>query len=71
MGKIILCDIDGTICFPDIKNEDSHLYPTAEVIKGSREQLNKWYDEGLWKKNWRSRSSQNVSDNYQSIRCIV
>ena len=43
--KIILCDIDGTIC-TDIKNEDSHLYPTAEVISGSLEQINKWYDEG-------------------------
>ena len=37
--------IDGTIC-TDIKNEDSHLYPTAEVIPGSLEQINKWYDEG-------------------------
>jgi hypothetical protein len=27
-------------------NEDSHLYPTAEVIDGSLEQINKWYDEG-------------------------
>lgn len=44
--KIILCDIDGTICYPDIKNEDSHLYPTACVIPGSLEQINKWYDEG-------------------------
>ena len=43
--KIILCDIDGTIC-EDIKNEDSHLYPTAKVIDGSLEQINKWYDEG-------------------------
>jgi hypothetical protein len=46
MRKVILCDIDGTICFPDIKNEESHLYPTAQVIKGSMEQLNSWYDEG-------------------------
>ena len=43
--KIILCDIDGTIC-EDIKNEDSHLYPTAKVIDGSLEQINKWYEEG-------------------------
>lgn len=43
--KIFLIDIDGTCC-TDIKNEDSHLYPTAEVIKGSLEQINKWYDEG-------------------------
>lgn len=45
MKKILLCDIDGTIC-DDIKNEDSHLYATAKVYEGSREQLNQWYDEG-------------------------
>ena len=27
-------------------NEDAHLYPTAKVIEGSLEQINKWYDEG-------------------------
>lgn len=43
--KVFLIDIDGTCC-DDIKNEDSHLYPTAEPIEGSREQINKWYDEG-------------------------
>lgn len=43
--KIFLIDIDGTCC-DDIKNEDSHLYPTAEPIEGSRDQINKWYDEG-------------------------
>jgi len=43
--KIILCDIDGTVC-DDIKNEDSHLYPFAKVIEGSLEQINKWYSEG-------------------------
>jgi hypothetical protein len=37
MKKILLCDIDGTIC-DDIKNEESHLYATAEVYEGSREQ---------------------------------
>ena len=42
---VFLIDIDGTCC-TDIKNEDSHLYPTAEVLPGSLEQLNKWYDEG-------------------------
>jgi len=42
---IFLIDIDGTCC-TDIKNEESHLYPTAEVLPGSLEQLNKWYDEG-------------------------
>lgn len=45
MSKIFLIDIDGTIC-EDIKNEDSYLYPTAKVIKGSLEQINKWADEG-------------------------
>jgi uncharacterized HAD superfamily protein len=43
--KMFLIDIDGTCC-DDIKNEDSHLYPTAKVIEGSLEQINKWYDEG-------------------------
>jgi len=43
--KIFLIDIDGT-CSTDIKNEDSHLYATAEALPGSIEQLNKWYDEG-------------------------
>ena len=44
-SKIFLIDIDGTIC-DDIKNEDSHLYPTAKVIQGSLEQINKWAEEG-------------------------
>lgn len=43
--KIILCDIDGTIC-DDIKNEDSHLYESAKTIEGSIEIINKWFDEG-------------------------
>ena len=43
--KIILCDIDGTVC-DDIKNEDSHLYSSAKVIEGSLEQINKWHSEG-------------------------
>ena len=43
--KIFLIDIDGTCC-DDIMNEDAHLYPTAKVIEGSLEQINKWYDEG-------------------------
>jgi len=43
--KMFLIDIDGTCC-DDIKNEDSHLYPTAKVIEGSLEQINKWYAEG-------------------------
>ncbi len=43
--KIFLIDIDGTIC-DDINNEDSHLFPTANVIQGSLQQINKWYEEG-------------------------
>jgi uncharacterized HAD superfamily protein len=42
---IMLIDIDGTIC-QDIKNEESHLYSSAEIIEGSLEQVNKWYSEG-------------------------
>jgi hypothetical protein len=44
-SKIFMIDIDGTIC-EDIKNEESHLYPTAKVIQGSLEQINKWFEEG-------------------------
>ena len=44
--KIMLIDIDGTITIDDIKNEDSHLYPHANPIPGSLEQINKWYSEG-------------------------
>jgi len=42
---VFLIDIDGTIC-DDIKNEESHLYPSAKPIIGSRDIINKWYDEG-------------------------
>jgi len=44
-NKVFLIDIDGTVS-ADIKNEDSHLYATAEVLPGAKEILNKWYDEG-------------------------
>ena len=43
--KLFLIDIDGTIC-DDIRNEDSHLYPTANVFPRALEIINKWYDEG-------------------------
>ena len=43
--KVFLIDIDGTIC-DDIKNEECHLYPSAKPIYGSREIINKWFDEG-------------------------
>lgn len=45
MNKVFLIDIDGTIC-DDIKNEDSHLYPTAKVYVNALNIINKWYDEG-------------------------
>ena len=45
MNKIFLIDIDGTIC-DDIKNEDSHLYPTANVYPDALKLINKWYNEG-------------------------
>jgi hypothetical protein len=41
----MLIDIDGTVCC-DIKNEESHLYPTAEPIEGAKEIINGWYDTG-------------------------
>jgi hypothetical protein len=44
-NKILLIDCDGTVC-TDIKNEDSHLYSSAEVLDGSLETLNGWYEEG-------------------------
>ena len=43
--KVFLIDIDGTIC-DDIKNEESHLYPTAKLYPSALEIINKWYDEG-------------------------
>jgi hypothetical protein len=44
-SRIFLIDIDGTIC-DDIKNEESHLYPTAQVFPNAKEIINKWYSEG-------------------------
>jgi uncharacterized HAD superfamily protein len=43
--KNFLVDIDGTIC-DDIKNEDSHLYATAEHFPDALETLNGWHEEG-------------------------
>jgi hypothetical protein len=43
--KLFLIDIDGTIC-DDIRNEDSHLYPDANVFPKALEIINKWYNEG-------------------------
>ena len=45
MRKVFLIDIDGTVC-DDIKNEESHLYPTANHFPKALEIINKWYDEG-------------------------
>jgi ribonucleotide monophosphatase NagD (HAD superfamily) len=45
-NKVFLIDIDGTIC-DDIKNEDSHLYESAEVFPDALETLNKWYHDGI------------------------
>jgi hypothetical protein len=45
MNKVFLIDIDGTIC-DDIKNEDSHLYPSAKHFPDALRIINKWYDEG-------------------------
>ncbi len=42
--KLFLIDIDGTIC-DDIRNEESELYPTANVFPRALEIINKWYDE--------------------------
>jgi uncharacterized HAD superfamily protein len=45
MNKVFLIDIDGTIC-DDIKNEESHLYSTANHFEPALVIINKWYDEG-------------------------
>jgi len=45
ISRVFLIDIDGTIC-DDIKNEDSHLYPTANHYPNALDIINKWYDEG-------------------------
>lgn len=44
-GKILLIDIDGTVC-DDIRNEDSHLYATAEHFPDALETINSWYEQG-------------------------
>jgi hypothetical protein len=45
MKRVFLIDIDGTVC-DDIKNEDRHLFPTANHFEDSRLIINRWYDEG-------------------------
>ena len=44
-NKILLIDIDGTIC-DDIRNEDAHLFPTATPYDGAVEHINGWFDKG-------------------------
>ena len=44
-NRVYMIDVDGTIC-DDIKNEDSHLYSVAKPILGSKEEINKLYDDG-------------------------
>ncbi len=43
--KNIIIDIDGVVC-EDIPNEQPERMPTAEEIPGSKEQINKWHEEG-------------------------
>jgi uncharacterized HAD superfamily protein len=45
VNRIFLIDIDGTVC-DDIKNEDSHLYPTANPYPDALKIINKWHSEG-------------------------
>ena len=44
--KMFLIDIDGTCC-DDIKNEDSHLYPTAKVIECSLNIYSTWKEKNF------------------------
>jgi hydroxymethylpyrimidine pyrophosphatase-like HAD family hydrolase len=55
--RVYLIDIDGTVC-DDIKNEDSHLYPNAKPYEGSKEEINKLYDEGHTIVYWTARGSR-------------
>jgi uncharacterized HAD superfamily protein len=45
MNRVFLIDIDGTVC-DDIKNEESHLFATANVFPDSLTIINKWYYDG-------------------------
>ena len=44
-GKIILIDIDGTVC-DDISNENYHLFSVAKHYPDALETLNGWYEQG-------------------------
>ena len=43
--KNFIIDVDGVIC-EDIPNEEPERMKTAEEILGTKEQINKWYEEG-------------------------
>lgn len=43
--KNYIIDIDGVVC-EDIPNEQPEKMPGAKEIKGSKEQINKWYGDG-------------------------
>ena len=43
--KILLCDIDGTIC-EDIPNEQVELMATAKVFPDAKDRLDRWYRDG-------------------------
>ena len=45
MKKILLCDIDGTIC-EDIPNEEFERMKDAKPFEDALTRLNKWYDAG-------------------------
>jgi len=45
MKKVLLCDIDGTIC-DDIPNEEVERMSGAKPFEDALGRLNKWYDEG-------------------------
>ncbi len=57
MSKILLIDIDGTIC-EDIPNEQSHLFKTAKVLDGALEFVNKEYNQGNMVTFFTSRTSE-------------
>jgi len=43
--KILLCDIDGTVC-EDIPNEEAWRMADAKLYPGALERINRWYDAG-------------------------
>lgn len=43
--KNFIIDIDGVVC-EDIPNEEPERMPDAEEMPSSKEQINRWYDEG-------------------------